>query len=126
MVERVLAKGLPWTAGRSFWHDHQVLEFAMPADADQKHPPMINLQQCFAEQFLVEAAAGLPSIDLRWHSRATALGQHDGGVDLTVETPEGEYALTADYLVACDGARSFVRQALGLAFEGTSVPRAAT
>ncbi len=37
---------------------------------------------------------------------------------VTVETPDGAYALTCDWLLACDGARSTVRHALGLAFEG--------
>src|SRR5690606_18665175 len=46
-----LAKGLAWTGGRSFFRDREVLRFAMPMDDDQKHPPMINLQQCYLEQY---------------------------------------------------------------------------
>ncbi len=115
-----LAKGLAWTGGRSFWREHLVLEFAMPHDADQKHPPMINLQQCFIEQYLVDAVAGLDRIELRWQSRVSAIAPRDDGVSLSVETPEGAYSLDADWVVACDGARSFVRQALGLSFAGSS------
>jgi 3-(3-hydroxy-phenyl)propionate hydroxylase len=37
---------------------------------------------------------------------------------VTVETPDGNYRLTADYLLACDGVKSFVRSALGLEFAG--------
>lgn len=115
-----LAKGLAWTGGRSFWHDHLVLEFAMPAEPGAKHPPMINLQQCFAEQYLVDAVQAEPLCDLRWHSRLVDLVQDGEGARATVETPEGVYDLAADWVVAADGARSQVRQSLGLALSGNS------
>src|SRR5437763_982074 len=35
------------------------------------------------------------------------------GVQLDLDTPEGRYALQADYVVACDGARSPVRALIG-------------
>ncbi len=120
VADRMIAKGLAWTGGRSFWHDHEVLAFEMPMDADQKHPPMINLQQCFAEQHLVDHLAELPSMDIRWQSRVSGIAAHPDGVRLTIETPEGSYELNADYVVAADGARSLVRQALGLRLEGSS------
>jgi 3-(3-hydroxy-phenyl)propionate hydroxylase len=116
--ERPLAKGLAWVGGTSFWRDHQVLRFAMPHDADQKHPPMINLQQCFAEQYLVDALAD--RADIRWHARVAGVTPRADGVALAIETPQGGYTLEADWAVACDGARSAVRQALGLEFAGTS------
>jgi 3-(3-hydroxy-phenyl)propionate hydroxylase len=45
---------------------------------------------------------------------------HNEGVILSVETPEGVYELEADWVVATDGARSFVREAVGLKLEGNS------
>ena len=39
---------------------------------------------------------------------------------LAVSTPAGDYALDADWVVAADGGRSFVREALGLKLKGTS------
>jgi 3-(3-hydroxy-phenyl)propionate hydroxylase len=122
VAARFLEKGLPWVGGRSFWRDHRpVFQLAMPHDADQKHAPMINLQQCYAEQFLVDGVLETaPEIDLRWQSTVTAVEATPGEVRLRVATPEGEYALDAQYVVACDGARSFVRQALGLRLEGNS------
>jgi 3-(3-hydroxy-phenyl)propionate hydroxylase len=39
----------------------------MPHDERQKLPPMINIQQYYIEQFLVEAAQRQPElIDIRW------------------------------------------------------------
>ena len=119
-ADAILAKGLPWTGGRSFWHDHEVLRFAMPHDDDQKHPPMVNLQQCWVEHFLLEHLALRPGVDLRWHTTLTSMTQDDGGVVLTLSTPEGPYTLHADYVVAADGARSALRRALGLRLGGAS------
>ena len=116
----ILRTGLPWTGGRSWWREHPVLEFAMPSDADQRHPPMLNLQQCFTEQCLVDALAARPEVELRWRSEMRALHQEADGVRLRIGTPEGEYDLAADWVVATDGARSPTRAALGLRLEGTS------
>ena len=38
-----LAEGLPWTGGRSYYRDQEVLHVRMPQDANQKLPPMVNL-----------------------------------------------------------------------------------
>jgi 3-(3-hydroxy-phenyl)propionate hydroxylase len=116
-----LKVGLPWTGGRSFYRGTEVLHFEMPQDDNQKLPPMINLAQYQIEQILVDAASLRPElIELRWQSRANSIRVHGGGVDLAVATPAGDYALSADWLIAADGARSPTREALGLALAGTS------
>lgn len=117
---RILAKGLPWAGGRSFWHRHQVLQFQMDAAGRCKHPPMINLQQCFLEQFLIDKLVENDEVEIRWESQVTGVDSLAGSVRLTVQTPEGSYPMDAAYVVAADGARSFVRQALDLRMEGNS------
>ena len=37
-------KGLPWTGGRSYYRDTEVLHFVMPHDENQKLPPMVNIE----------------------------------------------------------------------------------
>ncbi len=120
VAERALEMGLGWTRGRSFWHLHPVLEFEMHSMPGEKHPPMINLQQCFMEQFLIDALRERENVDLRWHSRVIQIDSRPDNVRLMVETPEGSYPIEASYVVAADGARSFIRQALGLRMEGNS------
>ena len=116
-----LATGLPWTGGRSFYRDQEVLHFTMPQDAKQKLPPMINLAQYSIEQHLLDAAQARPDlIEIRWQTRVTALETRADGVQLGLDTPLGGYPLDADWLVAADGGRSFVRDALGLKLRGTS------
>jgi 3-(3-hydroxy-phenyl)propionate hydroxylase len=116
-----LAKGLAWTGGRSYYRNDEVLRFAMPHDAAQRLPPMINIQQYYIEQFLLDACVGHAGlIDIRWQSRVTAIEPFADGSTLTIATPAGEYLLRAPWIVGCDGARSLVREAAGLKLEGTS------
>ena len=114
-------RGLPWTGGRSFYRDVEVLRFAMPHDASQRLPPMVNLQQFYMEQFLLDAAERRASlIDIRWQTRVTEIVGRGDGVELALETPLGRYRLRSQWLVGCDGARSAVRDAAGLKLQGTS------
>jgi len=65
------------------------------------------------EGYLLDRARGLPGLDIRWKSRVVGVAQDADGVELAVETPEGECRLRCEYLVAADGARSPIRKALG-------------
>ena len=120
VAERFLEKGLVWTGGRSFYKDRVVYELEMPHSDDERFHPMTNLQQCYIEKFLIDATEDDGRIDIRWQSRVTGLEQDADGVTLKVETPEDDYDLRADYVVAADGARSAVRQLLDLQLNGTS------
>ena len=60
-------------------------------------------------------------IDIRWQTRVTGDRRaHRRRAARRVATPAGDYALDADWVVAADGGRSFVREALGLKLQGTS------
>lgn len=116
-----LKKGLPWTGGRSFYRNTEVLHFKMPTDENQKLPPMINLAQYSIEQFLLDAAeARSDLIEIRWQNRLAAIDLREDGARLTVVTPAGGYTMDADWVVAADGGRSFLRETLGLQLKGTS------
>ncbi len=122
VAEALLAVGLPWTGGRSYYRDREVLHFTMPHDQSQKLPPMVNMQQYYLEEALVQAcekAAG--TIDLRWNSRVTAVPSNDEqGALLQVESGRDRYEIQADWVIAADGGRSFMREALGLQLKGTA------
>ena len=120
-LDGFLQKGLPWTGGRSFYRDAQVLHFSMPQDGNQKLPPMVNLAQYHIEQFLLDAVEKKADlIDVRWQTRVSAIDARADGATLTLSTPEGDYRLNTDWVVACDGGRSTIREALDLKLEGTS------
>ena len=119
-LESFLAKGLPWTGGRSFYRNAEVLNFLMPHDENQRLPPMLNIQQYYVEQFLLDAAQRSGLIEVRWKSRVHRIATERDCVRLQVGTPLGGYELSAGWVLGCDGARSAVREALGLKLQGTT------
>ena len=118
--QRFTAKGLGWTHGTSYFRNQPVFRLEMPHSVDERFPPMLNLQQQYIEQYLVEHAQTQPGIEMRWQNRVVDVQVDGDGVDLRVATPQGEYTLQADYIIAADGARSVVRQALGLKLAGAA------
>ena len=120
VAAQVTAQGLPWRFGNSFYCGERVFRMEAPHDPDDRFWPMINLQQQYLEQSLVEACVANPAIELRWGNRLTALDQADGFMRATIDTPAGEYPLETDWLIAADGARSGVRSALDLKMTGDS------
>ncbi|MDQ0572925.1 3-(3-hydroxy-phenyl)propionate hydroxylase [Variovorax paradoxus] len=116
--DRMVDKGVSWHVGKVFFHDEQVYRFDLLPESGHERPAFINLQQYYVEGYLVERAASLPLIDLRWNNKVTGIEQNDEGAVLTVETPEGDYRLQAGYVAACDGSRSNLRQMLGLEAKG--------
>ena len=116
--ERMLDKGVTWQLGRVFHGPAQRYSFDLLPESGHRFPAFINLQQYYAELFLVEAARAQEAIDLRWKHRAVGVTTGNDGVRLSVEAPDGGYTLVADYLLAADGARSTIRRQLGLDFRG--------
>ena len=116
--DRMVDKGVSWNVGKVFFHDEQVYRFDLLPEPGHERPAFINLQQYYVEGYLVERAAALPLVDLRWNNKVTGIEQSNDGAVLTVETPEGSYRLQADYVAACDGSRSSTRQMLGLEAKG--------
>nr|WKF61437.1 3-(3-hydroxy-phenyl)propionate/3-hydroxycinnamic acid hydroxylase [Paraburkholderia busanensis] len=132
VLDGFLQKGLPWTGGRSFYRDTEVFRFAMHQDDEQSLPPMINIAQYQIEQTLldeVERHADL--IDIRWQTRVTGLELHGkeadrgaetdtSGATLSLRTGDTPWHMDADWVIACDGGRSTIREALGLKLTGTT------
>ncbi|QFS82845.1 3-(3-hydroxy-phenyl)propionate/3-hydroxycinnamic acid hydroxylase [Roseivivax sp. THAF40] len=118
----MVEKGVVWNLGKVFHGDEKVFEFNLLPEGGHRMPAFINLQQPYFEKHLVERmraaqAQGAP-IEIRGKNRVEALDIRDDGARLDITTPEGGYTLTADWVLACDGAGSPTRKALGLGFEG--------
>ena len=116
--QRMVDKGVVWSVGKIFHGASQLYQFNLLPEQGHKRPAFINLQQFHAEAYLVDRVQELAAIDLRWRNKVTALEPHNDHVVLTVETPDGAYAIRAGYVVACDGARSSLRQMVGAEFSG--------
>jgi 3-(3-hydroxy-phenyl)propionate hydroxylase len=116
--QRLVDKGVSWSTGRVFLRDAPIFNFNLLPETTHERPAFINIQQYYVEGFLVERALELPLIDLRWKHAVVGVTQDDAAVTLNVQTPDGTYALQAGHVIACDGARSSVRQLIGQEAKG--------
>ena len=113
IYERIAAKGVQWSVGRTFAGHDEVYSFDLRQQATHRlsqQPPFINLQQFYIEGFLVEKLlegnAKDRLIDLRWSHRVTAFTQNEDVATLSLATPRGTYTLEAEHVVDCTGSRS--------------------
>lgn len=114
----IRAKGTTWNTGRVYFGEREVYGFNLLAESGHRNPAFVNLQQYYVEHWLVEACLASGLVDLRWRHKAIRVENGLHGVTVEAETPDGTYTLEADWLLACDGAHSVAREALGLPFQG--------
>lgn len=120
--DAMVDKGVVWNVGKVFHGEDRVFEFNLQPEDGHKNPAFINLQQPYFEKFLVEEiraaqADGAP-IEIRGRNAVTGMSAVDDHVVLDIDTPDGPYQIEADWLIACDGARSPIRDMMGLSFDG--------
>lgn len=116
-----LEKSLGWTRGRGYFSGQEIGRFEMPHSEGEKYLPMYNLQQQYIEQFLYQAVADSPMVEMRWQSEMVGLEPGEDHVGLRVSTPKGDYDIKAQYYLAADGARSATRVKMGLRLKGKSL-----
>jgi 3-(3-hydroxy-phenyl)propionate hydroxylase len=119
IYDRVAAKGVQWSVGRTFAGKDEVYSFDLRKQSGynlSSQPPFINIQQFYVEAFLVERIQELGGMDLRWSSRVTAFEQDNECATLSVATPAGDYRMRADHVIDATGAHSPFR-----AWAGASV-----
>ncbi|CAL96297.1 FAD-dependent oxidoreductase [Azoarcus olearius] len=116
--EEMVQKGVSWNVGRTFFREEEVFNFNLCPQPDHHRPGMINLQQYYLEDYLVQRARQLPNLEMRFKNNVIAVAQDGDKAALRVETPDGAYTLTTDWLVVADGARSPIRHMMGLDIEG--------
>src|SRR2546430_13256371 len=115
---RMVDKGVVWSVGRIYHGASLLYQFNLLTEQGHKRPAFINLQQFHAEAYLVDRVQELSAVDLRWRNKVIGLEPHNDHVVVTIETPDGSYRMRANYVVACDGARSSLRQMVGAEFKG--------
>lgn len=114
IYDRIRAKGVTWSAGKILAGDEVLYEYDYQPASISEQPPFINLQQFYLEWYLVDRIVELGQADLRWMNRVVGVENHADHVRLQVETPDGSYALDADWVIAADGVNSSVRNVLQL------------
>ena len=87
-----------------------------------KYPFFLSTGQHVLAECILRQLVPLPNVQVRWNTRVESFMQDARGVNVTVSTPAGAQELHADWFIGTDGARSTVRQILGLPFEGFTWP----
>ena len=115
--DAVCNRGVSWKVGKVFVRDQLAYQFDLLPEPGHKRPAFVNLQQYLLEEIMVERLRALGH-EVRWKNRAVGLTQRPNDARLEVETPDGRYAIEAHYVIAADGARSALRDLLGLTWKG--------
>jgi 3-(3-hydroxy-phenyl)propionate hydroxylase len=90
---------------------------------DTAHPYRLQCEQWRLTRMLRDMLLEHPDVTFLYDAKATELTQDADGVTLTVERPDGSFeAHRGRFLVGADGARSAVRKAIGVAFDGMTIP----
>ncbi|OYX80441.1 MAG: hypothetical protein B7Y77_00590 [Bradyrhizobium sp. 35-63-5] len=99
--------------------DRQIIKIfdPMPRPYPLGWVPTATFVQPEFERALRDKLESYPAADVSLSTRATAVAQDADGVSLTVAGPTGVRTLRARYLVACDGANSFLRKQLGIVLD---------
>ena len=89
---------------------------------ETNHPYRVQCEQWKLMQILHEKLRRLPGADIRFGHEVTAVHQDEGGVTVTAKTASGPVEVAGRCVIGADGARSAVRRAAGIAFEGFTYP----
>jgi len=117
--------GLSSTEFRMHWLETGEVMSSDMRDAlepGQEFDHNLHFGQHILAELVMEHLARLPRTQVLWNHAVKALGQDGGRARVLVDTAEGEVTFEADWIVGTDGARSTVRQLLGLPFEGFTWP----
>ena len=89
---------------------------------DTRHPYRLQCEQWKLSEALLERLRRSPLAQVRFANRVETARDHGDFVTVEVQSDSGREVLRARYVVGCDGARSTIRNSMGLAFEGLTYP----
>jgi 2-polyprenyl-6-methoxyphenol hydroxylase-like FAD-dependent oxidoreductase len=87
---------------------------------DTPYPYMLLLGQNHVSNVIAQHLRELPNVEIRWNHRVEEVDQDDAYVTIQTSSPGGTSRLRARWVAATDGARSTVRQKIGLTFDGNT------
>jgi 2-polyprenyl-6-methoxyphenol hydroxylase-like FAD-dependent oxidoreductase len=89
---------------------------------ESDHPYRLQCEQAKYCHFVLDAVRTLPNVTLHFSTAVTGLEQSADGVTVKASSPNGDRAFSAGYVIGADGARSVVRQSLGIEMSGDIYP----
>ncbi len=122
--DKVVAEGIPCPHWQIRLHpsgDRAVFDLGV-LDKDTRHPYRLQCEQWKLATAVADAVAAEDNAGVLFDARVTGFVQDDSGVSLDAAVKGEPRSLRARFLVGADGARSIVRETLGLPFEGETYP----
>ncbi|MFG1943934.1 FAD-dependent oxidoreductase [Nonomuraea sp. NPDC048826] len=115
LAHELAAQGLLWHTKRTYYAGTEVFSRSYEPPPPGRLPHFTSLPQVETERLLLEAckAAG---VEFAWNHEVTAA--ETGATGVTLTTAAGT-RWQADYVIAADGARSAVRESLGIELRGS-------
>ena len=125
VAQRILPLGLKSACYR--FHDRvtgtMIAEFDLALMRDEfRFPFVLQYEQYKLTASIAAAYADRGDFDVRFSSAVTDIVDRGGEVEVTVATDGDPESITAAYVIGCDGGRSVVRKAAGIAFDGFTYP----
>jgi 2-polyprenyl-6-methoxyphenol hydroxylase-like FAD-dependent oxidoreductase len=119
-ADDLLAEGVTWSISRTFVRDHELFHTHFPSPPGDPLPAFLNIPQFRTEQVLLEHVRRTGLVTELWQHTVVGIRQDDARVVIEADTPNGRRHYECEYLIGCDGLRSAVRDALGVAWHGYS------
>lgn len=86
------------------------------------YPYLLLLGQNSIAEILADHIKQLPNVEIRWGHRVSSVKQDADGAVVNYDSAKGSGQIRASWVVAADGARSPVRESLGITFDGITWP----
>src|SRR5687767_12807501 len=125
LAERLVDQGLIAKGVRLLEGGKEQAEVPLSTLGEGKSPyPFLLIVEQSKHEHLLYDFIKAHGHDVRWQTTLSDFSHDGAGVAGTiVNASDEEEMVQAQYLVACDGSKSFVRHSLGLTFEGSTLER---
>ncbi|MGY1900658.1 bifunctional 3-(3-hydroxy-phenyl)propionate/3-hydroxycinnamic acid hydroxylase [Nocardia gipuzkoensis] len=122
LVDRILPHTTPNQIMRFVDSRRRLLAEIAPTDEQFGWPKRNGFVQPMVDAELLAGLNRFPQVEVAWRTAMTSCADSGGQVTVELATDSGPSALTARYVVGCDGGRSATRRQMGVSFEGTTSP----
>ena len=124
VTEAMLAQGLicpNWQVRMHPSGDRAVFDLSVLA-GETDHPYRLQCEQSKLARILLDKVRGLGTVEVSFGGRVAGVAQDGDDVTVTVVQGGERRTVSGRYAIGADGARSAVRESLGIAFDGDIYP----
>jgi 2-polyprenyl-6-methoxyphenol hydroxylase-like FAD-dependent oxidoreductase len=122
LADELLQAGNICHAAATYTSDHKLIKYLTFDELDSAFPFVLQLPQSQTERIVARYLARLGT-EVERSVELVAFEQDEDGVRATLQPADGgQETAHVSYLIACDGAHSPVRHALGVSFSGDDYP----